>query len=421
MSLWLSALHDTLPRALVPPGLGALPILARRVCLLDKVYEHLLTLTHRANALADEPAAEELPPPAVFDVYPNAPQIQQRQIILRLKTVLGLADVAGVTSAQTFEAAHTRIGELRREIQRVQAGGAPTPVVRTVAPAAPRVLPRFVPRPPTPPPPSPPVLPYEDIVRAEEERNRSNLALAAAEKDAPLPPQVRTTGRAAPRRPPTGNKKPSAPAIIQTKRPLAANKHDPLYQPNVRIVTLTSTSTSEGAALGLEVSEEGLLLSTEGAHLWNVKCADLIRGKKGVRPRVGLHVRILGAPAMEGEGVNPWAAKEAGAVKDARIQRWRELVRTAPDCVPDSEAPRDLNGSDPPVVFALGLAKQKNVPGDTLPPITEAVGRIERLALEIRAFEISAQLLAAGGWKHFGDLYRSNQHFEDANKFATLK
>ncbi|KAJ7146681.1 hypothetical protein C8R44DRAFT_898813 [Mycena epipterygia] len=220
----------------------------------------------------------------------------------------------------------------------------------------------------TPLSPSPPVLRYADIVHAEKERNRKKDAPPAATDQDDW-----TCGAAA-----TSPRKQEAVHFSYHETP-ARSQDDPRYA-NTRIVTLTSTSTSEGAAFGLKVSdEEGLMLSTEEAHLWNVKGAYLIRGKRGVRPRVGL----------QGEGLNPWA------VEEARIQQWRELVRAARDRVPDSEAPRDLNGSDSPVVFALGLAKQRNVPGDAFPPIkyillSEAVGQIERLALEIRAFEISA-------------------------------
>ncbi|KAJ7132553.1 hypothetical protein C8R44DRAFT_871489 [Mycena epipterygia] len=83
---------------------------------------------------------------------------------------------------------------------------------------------------------------------------------------------------------------------------------------------------------------------------------------------------------MEGEGVNPWAVEEAGAMKEARIQQWWELVRATRDRMPDTESPRDLNGSDPPVVFALGLAKQRNVSEDALPPIKYSPRRWVALA-----------------------------------------
>ncbi|KAJ7775342.1 hypothetical protein B0H16DRAFT_1712924 [Mycena metata] len=130
---WLSALHSILPADIIPRTFTDANTLTRRVAVLEKVFEYILDLTNQLNGLV-KPLADPLPiPPSVFEVY-TARKEQQRQIILRLKNILNVANIKHFTTAETFEAAHGRILDLRIAIE-----SASDPTVELPPPRATRV------------------------------------------------------------------------------------------------------------------------------------------------------------------------------------------------------------------------------------------------------------------------------------------
>ncbi|KAJ7861985.1 hypothetical protein B0H14DRAFT_2741059 [Mycena olivaceomarginata] len=130
---WLSALHDALPAERVPLVFAdKKTTLARRIALLERVFEHIIHLTNELNAF--DPTSRKIAiPRSVCEVYPDR-KTQQTQITLRLKQILDLRNAAQHSTSDTLEAAHGRIQDLNTGIEKARTGAAGTSKPTQTAP-----------------------------------------------------------------------------------------------------------------------------------------------------------------------------------------------------------------------------------------------------------------------------------------------
>ncbi|KAJ6502761.1 hypothetical protein C8R47DRAFT_1210818 [Mycena vitilis] len=121
MTHWFSELYAILPAELAPNKFADLKILTRRISMFETAYEYIISLMNELASLteSDSTSAPLVPPPSVFDCFVERKD-QFREIILRLKTILNVVDIKNFTNAETAEAAHVQIKDLRKEIERAR-------------------------------------------------------------------------------------------------------------------------------------------------------------------------------------------------------------------------------------------------------------------------------------------------------------
>ncbi|KAJ7149654.1 hypothetical protein C8R46DRAFT_1044062 [Mycena filopes] len=121
LAQWLTALNTILPTERAPRTFPDHNTLTRRIVLIETVFEYIISLT---NALDDaHPLAV---PPSVFKLYEKR-RDQYAQIILRLQHILDVANIPTFTAAETLEAAHARITDLKYALASDASASLPTP------------------------------------------------------------------------------------------------------------------------------------------------------------------------------------------------------------------------------------------------------------------------------------------------------
>ncbi|KAJ7677057.1 hypothetical protein DFH06DRAFT_617709 [Mycena polygramma] len=121
MTHWFSELYAILPAELAPNKFADYKILTRRISMLETAYEYIISLMNELASLTEPESTSPplVPPPTVFNVFGERKD-QFKEIILRLKTILNVADIKNFTNAETAEAAHVQIKDLRKEIERAR-------------------------------------------------------------------------------------------------------------------------------------------------------------------------------------------------------------------------------------------------------------------------------------------------------------
>ncbi|KAJ7463458.1 hypothetical protein B0H11DRAFT_2310081 [Mycena galericulata] len=410
---WISVLHDALPVALRPRNFVDQKTFTRRIYVVESAIAHLINLMNAGISL----------PPSVFIKFADRKE-QYTQTVLRLKRLLGIGHIPFLSAADVFEAAYVRIRELESRapaaVIDLDAEMTAGPLVRGTHRGT-RPSHTSVPRPGPSPPKSAAAM--QPVVL----ESRAPAAVIDVDAEMTAGPLVRGTHRGA---------RPSQASVFCPGRspPQPAAAVQPAVQPKRQIIPRTTEFFEESMRLQeprIAAARKKLGITMQTAARRGIPRP--ATWKSGRLPSGAYTKEFLEAKAFFNESMRLQEPRLAAAYKELGITR-RSVTIAARAKKAADKAAKAVEGAAPAPVATLGLVQEQEPrvgtgwaeacerrkaagvrclapivaasscvsglqdgPGCTLPSIQyvlkdEALGYIDRLAIEIRDFEISEGL-----------------------------
>ncbi|KAJ7481317.1 hypothetical protein B0H11DRAFT_2419407 [Mycena galericulata] len=401
---WISVLHDALPVGLRPRNFVDQATFTRRIYVVESAIAHLITLMSTGISL----------PPSVFTKFADRKE-QYTQAVLRLKRLLGIGHIPFLSAADAFEAAYVRIRELESRapaaVIDLDAEMTAGPLVRGTHRGA-RPSHTSVPR------PGPSAPKSAAAVQPVVLESRAPGAVIDVDAEMTAGPLVRGTHRGA---------RPSQASVFRPgcspPQPAAA------VQPKRRGIPRPKISTSE-----FFLQEPGIAAAWKKHGITKRTSSGRYEPRPaGWKPPTGYSKEYLEVKAFITESLRVHEPRLVAAYKELGITR-RSVTIAARAKKAAEKAAKAVEGAAPAPVATLGLVQEQEPrvgtgwaeacerrkaagarclapivaasscvsglqdgPGCTLPSIQyvlkdEALGHIDRLAIEIRDFEISEGL-----------------------------